>query len=204
MWDLHHEVLTLVGADHGADVVLAGYNVQDDTRGRGAQPVGGEGITAHSLRVSGPLSAHLREGLTVVHDGVIYEIDGRIREYRGGVLDHAEFTITERFPAHWLTDVVVHRAGDRDRLGNPVPGEKIPVTGCLVRWHSTEERVDHSDLTSGRAVLYRRRRPGDTFTFRSTDLIEVPTTALITGGKWAVDGEPMTWPFSTEVQLTKE
>ncbi|MEE6295195.1 hypothetical protein [Georgenia wangjunii] len=202
MWDLwqddlHPETLTALAV--GGDVVLEGYNVQTVTVGRGATQVGAEGAGAVRAHASGPLTDAVHDGQTVIHRGHVYEVDGPPRHYTGGPLDHTEIALVERFPAQWLTNVVVLRS-ERDPRGHPMPDQRIPVTDCLVRWLSSTEEVDRSNVASGTAVLYRRRRDG--FEFLSTDRIEVPQTALAPG-VWHVDGDPKRWPNTVQLDLTK-
>lgn len=196
MWDLHHEVLTLL--TESGDIDLHGYNVQIQTDGRGSTPVGAEGITAVRARASGPLTDAVEEGMSLVHRGRVYEVDGPPQHFTGGVLDHTELWLVERFPARWLVTVTVVRSGGRDARGNPLPAERIPVKDCLVRWRSSTDPLDRTDLTDSSAVLYRRRG----FDFRSTDQIEVPAGSLA-AGTWSVDGDPKRWPDSVELALTK-
>lgn len=101
-----------------------------------------------------------------------------------------------RFPAEWLTDVVVLRGGGRDAKGNPLPVTEILVADCLVGQRSTSDPVDRSDVVDGKAILYRDKG----FEFLSTDVIKVPDSHRM-GGRWSVDGRPAEWPTGSEVGL---
>lgn len=101
-----------------------------------------------------------------------------------------------RFPAEWLTDVVVERSGGRDSRGNPLPVVSLPVTDCLVGQRSTSDPIDRSDVVSGKAILYRDKG----FEFLSTDVVNVPDAHRM-GGRWSVDGRPAEWPTGSEVGL---
>lgn len=197
-WGVHTESLTVLGVD-APDVVLSGYNVQQVPNAAGS-PVGVESVAAPRLRVSGPLTGAVTDGATVVHRGVSYEVNGPPAVFSGGVLDHTEFDLVQRFPPAWLTTVTVVRGGGRDARGNPRASQRIPVVDCLVRWTASGDLLDRTDVSTGAAVLYGRR-PG--FDFTSTDRIEIPATALAPG-VWAVDGSPKLWPHSIEVALKKE
>ncbi|GAP53711.1 hypothetical protein AHiyo6_02760 [Arthrobacter sp. Hiyo6] len=105
-------------------------------------------------------------------------------------------SLVKRFPKSWRTDVVVLRGGGRDAKGNPLPGLEIPVRDCLVGSRATADPLDHSDVASSTAVLYRD--PG--FTFLPADRIRVPDGARM-AGLWAVDGRPGEWPDGVEVGL---
>jgi hypothetical protein len=107
-------------------------------------------------------------------------------------------SIIGSFPSSWKTDVTVIRGGGSDPMGNPLPTEEIPVTGCLPAPRATSDPVDRSDLTSATAVLYH-----ENFDFQSTDRIRFPDTAVLRG-TWAVDGEPQRWPVGIEVPLRKD
>lgn len=101
-----------------------------------------------------------------------------------------------RFPAAWLTDVVVERGGGRDGKGNPLPVVEIPVTDCLIGQRSTSDPTDRSDVVSGKGVMYRDAG----FRFLSTDVIKVPDSHRM-AGKWSVEGRPAEWPTGSEVGL---
>lgn len=109
-------------------------------------------------------------------------------------------SITDRFSPDWLTTATVLRGGGRDRNGDPLPAQEIPVDGCLVGWDVTTEHTDRSDRTTAQATLYRRR---DDFEWRSTDLIRLPADSMLPG-TWAIDGEPKIWPTDVEIGLTRE
>lgn len=109
-------------------------------------------------------------------------------------------SIVDRFPAEWLTSATVLRGGGKDRNGDPLPAQEIPVDGCLAGWGVTTELTDRTDRTTAQATLYRRR---DDFEWQSTDLIRFPEGAALTG-TWAVDGEPKIWPTDVEIGLTRE
>ena len=104
--------------------------------------------------------------------------------------------IVSRFPRSWRVDVTVLRGGGRDAKGNPLPGQEIPVTGCIVAPRATSDPLDRSDVTASTAVLYRD--PG--FTFLPADRIKVPAGKRM-AGTWAVDGRPGEWPHGWEVGL---
>lgn len=104
--------------------------------------------------------------------------------------------IVKRFPKSWRTDVVVIRGGGRDAKGNPLPGQEIPVTDCIIGPRATSDPLDHSDVTSSTAALYRD--PG--FTFLPTDRIRVPAGKRM-AGTWSVDGRPGEWPHGWEIGL---
>lgn len=105
-------------------------------------------------------------------------------------------SFVKRFPAEWLTDVVVKRGGGRDIKGNPLPVVELPVADCLVGQRSTADPVDRSDVVSSKAILYR-----DTgFMFFSTDMIKVPDGHRM-AGLWSVEGRPAEWPTGSEVGL---
>ncbi|OMH30650.1 hypothetical protein [Tersicoccus sp. Bi-70] len=198
-WGLHTEGLTVVG-DGGPDREVFGYNVQQVSAG-GATAVGVESVAATRVRVSGPSTDAVIDGATVVHRGTVYEVNGPPAVFGSGVLDHVEFELIERFPPKWLTSVVVVRSGGRDARGNPRPAQRIPVDRCLVRWTGSGDLVDRTDVSTGTAVLYRRR--SSSFAFVPTDRIEIPDSALVPG-VWAVDGAPKLWPNSVELTLKKE
>jgi hypothetical protein len=105
-------------------------------------------------------------------------------------------SFVDRFPAEWLADVIVRRSGGRDSRGNPLPVSELEVTNCLIGQRSTADPRDRSDVTEGKAILYRDKG----FTFLSTDVIVVPTGHRM-AGKWAVDGRPAEWPTGSEVGL---
>lgn len=107
-------------------------------------------------------------------------------------------SILRMFPKSWLVDVVVLRGGGRDAKGNPLPVSEIPVTGCLVAPRATADPVDRSDVTDGKAVLYRD--PG--FRFLPSDRIRIPDGSLM-AGQWSVDGRPGEWPYGSEVGLVR-
>ncbi|MGO1562604.1 MAG: hypothetical protein ACTHW7_12345 [Actinomycetaceae bacterium] len=109
-------------------------------------------------------------------------------------------SIVDRFPAEWLTDVTVLRGGGRDRFGNPLPEEEIPLDGCLAGWGTTTEHTDRTDRTVAQATLYRRR---DDFRWRSTDRVRITEDSMLPG-TWAIDGEPKIWPTDVEIGLTRE
>jgi hypothetical protein len=102
------------------------------------------------------------------------------------------------FPKSWLVDVIVLRGGGRDAKGNPLPVVELPVTKCLIGPRATAEPVDRSEVTDGKAVLYR----GPGFTFYSTDRIRIPAGALM-AGDWSVEGRPAEWPYGSEVGLVR-
>jgi len=108
--------------------------------------------------------------------------------------------MVQHFPAEWLTEVVVLRGGGRDREGNPLPVEEIPLADCLVGSRSTENPVDRADLTRTEGILYRDLG----FNFRHTDRIRIPDGTWLAAGEWAVDGDPKRWPMGWEVPLRKE
>lgn len=102
------------------------------------------------------------------------------------------------FPKSWLTDVTVLRGGGRDAKGNPLPVVELAVTRCLVAPRATADPVDRSDVTDGKAVLYR----GPGFTFLSTDRIRIADGDRM-AGVWSVDGRPGEWPHGSEVGLVR-
>lgn len=104
--------------------------------------------------------------------------------------------IVSRFPAAWRTDVTVLRGGGKDPKGNPLPVTEITVTDCILGARSTSDPVDHSEVVSSTAVLYRD--PG--FTFLPADRIRVPVGARM-AGTWQVDGRPGEWPYGWEIGL---
>lgn len=105
-------------------------------------------------------------------------------------------SLVRRFPKSWRTDVTVLRGGGRDAKGNPLPTREIPVKECIVAPRATAEPLDHSDVVSSTAVLYRD--PG--FTFLPADRIRVPDGARM-AGTWAVEGRPGEWPQGWEIGL---
>jgi hypothetical protein len=111
---------------------------------------------------------------------------------------HEPTRLSGSLPSSWLTSVTVLRGGGRDAKGNPLPTQEITVTRCLVGPRSTADPVDRSDVTDGKAILYR----GPGFTFMSTDRIVVPDGARM-AGVWSVDGRPAEWPYGSEVGLVR-
>lgn len=107
--------------------------------------------------------------------------------------------IVSRFPKSWRTDVVVIRGGGRDAKGNPLPGQEIPVTDCIIGARATSDPLDHSDVTSSTAALYRDHHEPD-FVFLPADRIRVPAGKRM-AGTWAVDGRPGDWPHGWEIGL---
>lgn len=106
--------------------------------------------------------------------------------------------IVSRFPASWLTEIVVMRGGGRDDRGNPLPIEEITLEQCLVGPRSTTERAGRDDLTSSAMSIYRD--PDPNFRFLPTDQIRVPDGAL-NSGDWSVDGRPKEYPLGVEVPI---
>ena len=104
--------------------------------------------------------------------------------------------IASRFPKSWRVDVTVLRGGGRDAKGNPLPAQEIAVTDCIIAARATTDPLDHSDVVSSTAVLYRD--PG--FTFLPADRIRVPDGKRM-DGTWSVDGRPGEWPFGWEIGL---
>lgn len=104
------------------------------------------------------------------------------------------------FPKSWRTDVVVIRGGGRDAKGNPKPTQEIPVKNCLVGARATADPLDHSDVVSSTAVLYRGLDRD--FAFQSTDRVRIPAGKRM-AGDWSVEGRPGEWPFGVEVALVK-
>lgn len=105
-------------------------------------------------------------------------------------------------PRSWKTDVVILRGGGRDPKGNPLPVVEIPATGCLVGARSSAEPVDRSEVTDGKAVLYREFEKDD-IVFLHSDRVRVPAGSRM-AGDWSVDGRPGEWPFGWEVGLVRE
>lgn len=104
--------------------------------------------------------------------------------------------IVGMFPRHWLVDVTVLRGGSKDPKGNPLPPVEIPVTDCIIGPRATSDPVDHSDVVSSTAVLYRD--PG--FTFLPADRIRIPDGARM-AGTWMIEGRPGEWPHGWEIGL---
>lgn len=104
--------------------------------------------------------------------------------------------IVSRFPKSWRTDVTVLRSGGRDVKGNPLPEDELPVTDCIIGPRATSDPLDHAEIVSSTAVLYRD--PG--FTFLPSDRVLIPTGARM-AGTWSVDGRPGEWPHGSEVAL---
>jgi len=109
--------------------------------------------------------------------------------------------ILSMYPKSWRTDVVVLRGGGRDAKGNPLPTQEIPVKDCMIGSRATADPLDHSDVASSTAVLYRDLDPHDpSFKFLPADRIRVPAGKRM-AGTWSVDGRPGEWPLGWEVAL---
>ncbi|SDK79253.1 hypothetical protein SAMN04487913_103198 [Arthrobacter sp. ok362] len=75
------------------------------------------------------------------------------------------------------------------------------MTNCIIGQRSTADPLDHSDVASSTAVLYRDHDPDDlTFRFLPADRIRVPAGKRM-AGTWSVDGRPGDWPLGWEVAL---
>lgn len=102
-------------------------------------------------------------------------------------------------PASWLTSATILRGGGRDPKGNPLPVTEVALDRCLVAGRSTEDPVDRSEVTDGKAVMYTD--PG--VVVLHSDRVRIPEGARM-AGVWAVDGRPSEWPFGVEVGLVRD
>lgn len=108
--------------------------------------------------------------------------------------------IVGSFPPDWLIDVVALRGAGKDPKGNPLPVEEIPVTECLIVDRATRDPVDHSEVITATALMYRD--PDPAFSFRPKDRIRVPAGSRH-AGEWMVEGRPAVWPEGSEIGLVR-
>ena len=100
-------------------------------------------------------------------------------------------------PRSWRTSATVVRSGGTDNRGNPRPPTELHRPDVLMAARATDDPVDRSDVTDGRAVLYDADLE---FKYATTDTIVIPEGSRM-AGRWKVDGRPSAWPFGWEIGL---
>ncbi len=105
----------------------------------------------------------------------------------------------DNFPEAWKTTITVKSSGGRDKFGDLLPPTIREVPGCLLAPRSSSEPNNQSAYVEGEAVLYVATESA----IVSTDQIITPVGSTIQG-TWAVSGDPINWPWGTEVPLRKD
>lgn len=102
-------------------------------------------------------------------------------------------------PGWWKHDIEVVESPGRDLKGNPQPGTKTVISGCLLAVADTSDLDNlNSDSTlRGRVFIPKGHKVSSTA--RIVTLSPAPVV-----GRWAVDGEPIYWPHGTEVRVEWE
>lgn len=99
---MHAQTLVLKRVAVGkpdADGVAATTSVEHELEGYGVTPAGSQEsagddkVITTRYRVSGPVTALVREHDKIVWAGTTYQVEGEPQTYVGGVLDHTEFYI---------------------------------------------------------------------------------------------------------------
>lgn len=150
---------------------------------------------------TGPTVADFPTNSEVLFDGELSWVVA-VRTVRWhGVIAYLELTTGDRPPlaeGGWvIEDAVLERAPGRDRRGNPVPGQDVPLPVAVLRPVKTSDPSEHQQPDTTAEMLL----PPDAPEITSTDRVRVPSSPM--AGLYQVDGHPLPSPARTLVQLRR-
>lgn len=102
-------------------------------------------------------------------------------------------------PDNWKHPIILNSSEGRDDFGDPIEGVEVQIDGCLL---AVSETSDLDNLNSNPTLRGKVFVPKG-YEISSTSQIKTLYPAPVVG-TWAVDGQPIHWPFGTEVRVEWE